>query len=266
MLSDMDPTIQLMEELLWESKFIGSHRSFHKLSPEGVNPSGTARATVRQKSEHGFRVLQGTYRKEISEILGAFANGKLPIRKAGIKIGILIHKYFEKAFVYGMHIQAGKTGTPRDGLSVPSASKGWVSNASKTELGYFRTFLKEVKEGKLSNPQTAQRVEMYVKTLEFVKNAGKAAVLPAEGIIYYWVMNRHVENCKGCQYLSEQSPFTKYNLPAVPKDGSTPCLSNCACTLVSKRVETAEFNRVKRKGKGKAAYIRSLKRIKGRRT
>lgn len=68
-------------------------------------------------------------------------------------------------------------------------------------------------------------------------------VLPEESPLYdltvdedasFTVEGRGIHNCEGCALMMEWTPFTKETLPAVPRDGSTPCLSNCRHRIVAR--------------------------------
>jgi hypothetical protein len=81
-------------------------------------------------------------------------------------------------------------------------------------------------------PALDQRLGMYAS-----KGSSSASLGFVDGSEqeeeFYWDMNGSVEaHCQDCPYLEANSPYMKDTLYATPRDGSTPCLSNCRCRLV----------------------------------
>jgi hypothetical protein len=82
------------------------------------------------------------------------------------------------------------------------------------------------------SPALDQRLGMYANkgsstaSLGFVDGSGADEE-------FYWDMNGAVEDhCQDCPYLEANSPYMKETLYTSPRQGDTPCLTNCKCRLV----------------------------------
>ena len=76
---------------------------------------------------------------------------------------------------------------------------------------------------------------MYVETLDGVFHHGQVDGSP-DFVKIHWVLHE-ARHCDSCIKIAAGSPYTKKTLPAVPRDGTSHCLSNCRCEL---RFEYAE--------------------------
>ena len=102
------------------------------------------------------------------------------------------------------------------------------------EQTFLQGLVVDLADGKYEGitPALDQRLGMYAS-----KGSSSASLGFVDGSEqeeeFYWDMNGSVEaHCQDCPYLEANSPYMKDTLYATPRDGSTPCLSNCRCRLV----------------------------------
>jgi len=82
---------------------------------------------------------------------------------------------------------------------------------------------------------------MYLKGVDVAFENGRVSGLPSN-LLFYWYGPKPGERgiCKGCEYIVERQPYTKDNLPAVPRAGATPCLTNCRHKLVTRKASQSQ--------------------------
>lgn len=118
---------------------------------------------------------------------------------------------------------------------------GTVGQQIKGQYAYFKTFAEEVASGKLSPEQISARMKMYSASARQAyetaheKNA-KALGMDEERWLLGAVMTEHCEDCEA--YMAEGwQPLGTFPEPG---DGSTQCLTNCACEKMYRNSETGE--------------------------
>lgn len=116
------------------------------------------------------------------------------------------------------------------GQQPDSGDLAWLRGAIKEEQKFARRFVRQLAEGEASFDGAAARLAMYVDTLESVKTNAWVEKSPP-GSVFHWKLGA-AEHCASCLILASASPYRKADLPAVPRSGSTPCLSRCACRLI----------------------------------
>jgi len=109
----------------------------------------------------------------------------------------------------------------------------WFRDAVREELGYWHRFLDEIRRGEVTERRLGERLEDYVRSIRFMFEAARVQAMP-DNVLLHWVGPKKTDPniCEGCQLMMEWTPFTKETIPAVPRDGSTPCLSNCRHRIV----------------------------------
>lgn len=254
---------KLVSALSETKKSVGKHWGGIPDLPVDLSQKGRPNPNLKRSREHGFTIIRANYRKSLMQLFSQWDSGKfksvVQLRKAAVNT---FRKYFTKAFQYGMLVRAGVKNTPINFQLQPGHYR-WIANAADEEYSYFENFMKDTRSGK-SKMTPEQRVEMYVKTLDSIYDAGLVSGTPKDGFdVFHWKLNPG-ESCPGCIYLSERSPFTRENLPTTPRSGATPCLSNCNCELIVRRVSEAEYNKIANSSLSKKALQQSLKRIKDR--
>jgi hypothetical protein len=132
----------------------------------------------------------------------------------------------------------------------------WFRSAVREELRFWHLFLQEWKASLAAaekidedeirekaidrvNGRGWERFNAYLRALRFMYESARILALPDNTLIY-WMGPKPVAQdpneaghiCGGCTYMMERSPFPKNRLPAVPRDGSTACLTNCRHRIV----------------------------------
>lgn len=91
------------------------------------------------------------------------------------------------------------------------------------EVGYFREWMESLEMSRRA------RVGMYGASAEAAFWRGFLSNVPTTTAIE-WRLGL-AEHCADCLTFAAGSPYTKGTLPAVPRDGTSRCLSNCKCSL-----------------------------------
>ena len=109
------------------------------------------------------------------------------------------------------------------------ADWGSVGGMLKEQYRYFNDFLREVEAGNLSEAQIRSRLRMYTNSAReayeraHMKNA-KALGMDEE----QWILDAEAEHCDDCVMYAGMGWQPIGTFPQ-PGDGSTQCLTNCAC-------------------------------------
>ena len=134
------------------------------------------------------------------------------------------------------HQEAAYLGRYRAGdRSLPDADdRGFAWEVMRGEDEFLARFAQDIEsgrytdaEGKLLLPAIRARTALYLQRV--IGTANEAWVLASPGVIE-WRLSP-AEHCDDCLELAARSPYLPMELPAVPRDGSTQCLSSCKCVL-----------------------------------
>jgi len=146
----------------------------------------------------------------------------------------------------------------------------WFRGAVREELGYWQLFMEEVQRRKgresFDEARVWQRFENYVKALRFMYESARIVSLPPQ-VLLYWMGPKPNDPkqkgriCPGCVYMMERSPFTKATIPAVPRDGSTSCLTNCRHRVVMRVAHPIDVQKREQTLPKRKMMVESLKRI-----
>ena len=104
----------------------------------------------------------------------------------------------------------------------------WLRTFSRHENRYLRRFAEDMRTSTGTMPYH-RRMQMYLNTADAAYFAGQLAGLP-HGTEIHWELS-DVEHCDDCVTWAADGPYTADSLPAVPRDGTSACLSNCRCSL-----------------------------------
>ena len=147
----------------------------------------------------------------------------------------------------------------------------WFRSAVREELGYWNLFIEEQASARrrnaLNERRMWQRFDNYKAALMFMYEATRAMALP-DNTMFYWMGPKPEDPaqkgriCEGCQQMMAWSPFPKNRLPAVPRDGTTPCLTNCRHRLVVRVASEADIARRHQQLPTREAMVRAMRRIR----
>lgn len=250
---------------------------------QGAFPS-THRSRIRLASTNAVRAIgpvQEATRQALYNLLGRwFAGGRNAPTYHDVRLesASLLHRAYEQM----REIGRSASGIDRHGPGVDPRllreEEDWYRGAVREELGYWNVFLEEVHQNQVPRDRMVERINAYIEAMRFVYESARILALP-DNVLLYWTGPGPVEAnrrgqvnppdahpgdiCEGCDYLMERSPFPKDRIPAVPKDGSTVCLTNCRHKLVVRVVNT--INEVANRATvlpTRATMVAELRRIK----
>jgi hypothetical protein len=176
--------------------------------------------TLQRASANAPAALAQVYTDHRGALLGVvngFATGRIDRNEARVRSSKLIRESYEK--VREIARRASAVDTLAHEGHVYAEEEKWFRSAVREEVGYFHAFLEDVRAQRARN--IPERVEAYVKALRFMYEAARVQAMP-DNVLLYWTGPRQAQDehvCDGCEYLMERSPFTKDNIPAVPRDG-----------------------------------------------
>lgn len=246
----------LSDDLLDEAKAHGTNKAVDSTRVRvrdvetNFNSAFTAAATTKMKSRatvarKGFNELTGKARNDITEMLALWRDEQLTFRNLQVDSAQLFRHLYEQVWELGRLSSGIHTLTPD--AHTTDEERNWFRSALREELGYWQNFLLQLrdhhdKDKPLARFTPAERVEMYLKTFEAIYDSARAFSLPSAVLIYWIGPGRNDPTiCAGCKFIVERQPFTKFNLPAVPRSGATPCLQNCRHKLVVRKANPAQI-------------------------
>jgi len=220
---------------LTEGKSFGGRRTFANekaiLMSTLVRLIGSLRTNLDKKmiaqAVSDYDGLKEEFKDALFGILGSYQKGEITAEVMETLWHSEIKDAWEKA--YGLGIKS--VGNP---FGIWEQDKTWLKGAEAEEFGYLGRFVEDIKKNALVMG-IEDRLSMYTETLDGVFHHGKVDGSP-EFVKIRWIL-REARHCDDCIRLAAGGPYTKKTLPAVPRDGTSRCLSNCRCEL---RFEYAE--------------------------
>ena len=172
--------------------------------------------------------LQAKYRDLRARFLRQLATGVSDLDKGDIEVSEL-NKAGRGNFswFYAQAYKLGK-GTTGDDDTLSDEDKAYLKDEIKDEYRYFKKFSDDIAKGE-GKMNYQDRAEMYGQALDGLFLQGQVSSLPHETQIY-WRLGV-AEHCNDCLEFAAGSPYTPDTLPAVPRDGTSACLTNCKCFL-----------------------------------
>ncbi|MEM3112782.1 MAG: GNAT family N-acetyltransferase [Candidatus Anstonellales archaeon] len=182
---------------------------------------------MMREAEKGYEALKDEFREAMFGILSAYQRGEITDEVLEQMWRAEIKDAWEKAYRFGVR----SVGNP---FGVWEEDESWLKGAEREEFGYLGKFVEDIKKNELVM-SLEDRLDMYIETLDGVYFHGKVDGSP-EFVKIHWIL-REAKHCNTCLRFAAGSPYTKKSLPAVPRDGTSECLSFCKCEL---RFEYAE--------------------------
>ena len=214
---------------LHEGKSFGSRRVFASektvLMSTFVRLVGSLKANLDKrmitKAVSDYASLKGEFKDALFGILGSYQKGEITSEIMETLWRSEIKDAWEKAYEHGMRSVGNPFGVRRE-------DESWIKGAETQEFGYLGKFVDDIKNKELVMGME-KRLDMYVETLDGVFHHGQVEGSP-EFVKIYWHL-REAKHCNTCIRLAAGSPYTRKTLPAVPRDGTSECLSSCKCFL-----------------------------------
>lgn len=264
--------------LLGESKTFGSNNAVDDtsvrirdvevnanlvLAPNFSSRLRNQRTVARRK----FNELTDRAKNDLMELIGLWQDEQLSFRQLQVDSSVIFKSLYENVWQLGRKASAVAFASGDPGAA-PSEVR-WFRTALREEMGYWQNFLMELRDhfkGKRQLPRFTpeERVTMYVKSLEAMYDSARALALPSV-LLFHWIGPKKDDPtiCDGCAYMMERSPFTKFNLPAVPRAGSTPCLQNCRHKLMIRKASAAQIARRQAALPQRESMVKRLEEIVG---
>lgn len=227
-----DPFAGLAPSLIAEGKAIGTaslkaNVGYRDSELRGIAPERVQRA-ITDAANNATRALQPIYddhRRRLMGTVRAMIDEEITRAEARRRSARIIRESYERV----REVARRASGISRLGVSedIFREEEKWFRGAVREEVRYFHTFLEDVRQNRARN--VTSRVESYVKALRFMYESARIQAMP-DRVLLYWRGPRKDDDpkvCEGCEYMMERSPFPKDLIPCVPRDGTTPCLTNC---------------------------------------
>lgn len=220
---------------LTEGKSFGGRRTFASeksiLMSTLVRLIGSLRANLDKKmitqAVKDYGDLKEEFKDTLFGILGSYQRGEITDEVLESMWRSEIRGSWDKAYALGVR----SVGNP---FGVWEQDKSWLKGAETEEFGYLGKFVDDIRNKELVMG-IEDRLDMYIETLDGVFNHGKVDGSP-EFVRIDWIL-REARHCNDCIRFAAGSPYTKKTLPAVPRDGTSRCLSGCQCELRFSYVE-----------------------------
>jgi hypothetical protein len=214
---------------LTEGKSFGGRRTFADeksiLMSTLVRLIGSLKANLDKKmmtkAVSDYKNLKEEFRDSLFGILESYQKGEITADVLESMWRSEIKGGWEKAYEFGVR----SVGNP---FGVWEQDKSWLKGAETEEYGYLGSFVDDIKNNELTMG-IEDRLGMYVETLDGVYHHGMVDGSP-EFVKIYWDL-KEAKHCDDCIRFAAGSPYTKKTLPAVPRDGTSKCLSYCQCQL-----------------------------------
>jgi hypothetical protein len=192
-------------------------------------PPDQIRDAIRRAGTNSPRSLQRVYveaRRDLGPILQDAQRGG-DLEALQVQSAVVFRRLYEKLREIGR--RASGLQELRADTTLYREEERWFRSAVREEIRYWNTFLAEVQSGTAKN--IPKRFDAYIDALRFMYEAARIATMP-DNVLLHWMGPRDERLCAGCSYMLEMSPFTKDNIPAVPRDGMTNCLTHCRHHIV----------------------------------
>lgn len=173
-----------------------------------------------------------------------------------------LKKAWKEVFIAGVRA----SGVPGQGsgkalVQLTTEDQKWMKSAMQHEMRFANKMLDAIVNETYKMP-LPKRIHMYVRTLESFYDSARVIGLPAT-VAIHWIVPKHDGRvCDSCQYLSEQSPYSKRTLPTVPRSGLTQCLSNCRDRLLVRVVDRDAALALHESRPRRSTHISRLRRIR----
>lgn len=227
---------------LVEGKAIGTASMKANVGERDLGMRGHHRTDIQAAIQAGSRnapraltIIYNEHRRELGRIVNEYIAGTLRRKDARLDAAKQMRTAYERVRVVARRA-SGVEALATESTIFREEEK-WFRSAVNEEVGYFHAFIQDIQYRRAGNIHT--RVEAYVKALRFMYEAARVQAMP-DNVLLYWTGPRKADDpkvCEGCEYMMERSPFPKDILPAVPRDGMTPCLTNCRHHILVRVVE-----------------------------
>jgi hypothetical protein len=172
----------------------------------------------------------------------------------------VMKRAWRDVFVAGVRSAGIRGRGPHDPIEFSADDEKWLKGAIAHEMRFLNKFVAAVTEQNYKMPLD-RRTGMYIDALESFYDSARVMGLPATAV-FRWTGKKDKRVCESCQYLKDNNPYHKKNLPTTPRSGLTVCLTNCRDRLLVRNVGSDEASRVLADGKTREQHVKKLLGIK----
>jgi len=174
--------------------------------------------------------LKRGFREALYGHMRAYDAGGITIGQLTARLKKEIADHWDQAYLLGTRA----VGNP---FGISPEDSAFLKGARTTEYKFLTRFMDDIDKGK-EKMARYDRLEMYVNSLDGMYGHGQVDGMP-DNIEIDWILHP-AEHCEDCLKFAAEGPYTKKTLPAVPRDGTSRCLSSCKCTLRFRKVPAKE--------------------------
>jgi len=215
----------------------------------------------------GLRKLHKVQDRTHAELLASIRKwnkGKVDEKELRAEARKTMRRAWRDVFLAGLRAGGVPGQGPGRGKPLVKLSHGddtWLKSAMAHESRFLTKFLDAIISGDYKMP-LPRRADMYVDALKSFYESARIIAFPANVLItWYGPMDKR--KCVSCDYIIENNPYVKHNLPTTPRSGLTICLTNCRDRLLVRRVEPIEAKEALEEApKARSGYIKDLRKIK----
>ena len=260
------------ESPLFEGKALGTASiedlalSKHKMFVQDIDPQAFAKKRQKGMTVGGRKFKETTKRtkRELLRTISHFQKDKIAEKELRKEATKTMRMAWRDVFLAGLRsggAQGEGSGKGKVLVKLGPGDDKWVRSAVQHEMRFLNHFLDQIVDGSYVMP-IKRRLKMYMDSLNSFYNSAKVIALPIN-VAVWWHGPHDKTTCPSCQYLFENSPYSKLTLPTTPRSGLTICLTNCRDRLWIKRVppEKAESMMVGALVE-RQQHIRRLRKIK----
>lgn|GEM_PF-1815168 len=223
-----------------------------------------------------FNRIQADLSAKLLRLTREFSDGEYTAAEYQRLSAEMLTDYYERAFNAGRKASGLPKFMPKQ-TQPTQWERSWFRSAVRQELAFWNNFVADLAAGRVqfapkdinvlprppARPYFAEeRIGMFVKSLESMFDSARVTGLP-ENVLIYWsgpgLTDKRI--CAGCAYIVERQPFPKDLVPAVPRAGMTPCLTNCRHRLLVRKATSKEITQRKRALPKRASMVAGLEKI-----
>lgn len=233
-----------------------------------------------QKSQAGkqYEMLASEALREFNLMLKQYRSGKKKFAELRRDSADYFEHFYKRVWLAGRKASGLDLYLPEMGPTKEELK--WLNSAIKEELTFWQSFMQEIENERvlftdelsldqiiLAPPArrytVEERLQMYLNGLQGVFESGRVSGMPSN-LLFYWFGPKvgDAGMCKGCTYVVERHPFTKDNMPIIPRMGGTSCLTFCRHKIVVRQATVIQIDERNRALPTKATMVKQLAALK----
>lgn len=216
------------------------------------------RSSQRQHARAAGKRLDaevGKLSKFLQKQVASYQRGDLNYKRLEARTSIAFKSTVEDIFKLGMKA-VGLVKPAGSQYDLTSNEKKWIKSYLDEELGYFRKFLKQIKD-RPGRRDIEKRTELYASAMRSVYEAGRVLSVGPDVLITWKLESKNP--CPDCKLLHKHNPYTVDTLPTTPKAGQTRCKAYCYCTLEIKTAQPSQVRKARQRHRQPSWLLKKIK-------